>query len=202
MNSLVFPLSIGCSVFLHAGVFVFGPGSSDSGIQLQQGDSVVNLNINQPLTPSESIENQEVRTEEENSEKRLSDPSGWLKQGIFITGNTDKRRTEEQKILNTEAGDLLEKGVSRLESQTGLTRPRYPRFSRLHGEEGTVEVSFAVDSYGKARRVRVSDSSGSRHLDHAAARAVEEADFKMMRSWKKMKGTTEKLVFHFRLEDE
>ncbi|NWG87546.1 MAG: energy transducer TonB [Hydrogenophilaceae bacterium] len=56
-------------------------------------------------------------------------------------------------------------------------RPSYPALSRRLGEEGRVLLRVLVSSEGRAREVRVKESSGSARLDQAARDAVDRWRF-------------------------
>lgn len=55
---------------------------------------------------------------------------------------------------------------------------RYPKASRRLREQGTVVLRVLVDETGHASRVDVHRSSGFPRLDHAACKAVKDAQFK------------------------
>jgi protein TonB len=55
--------------------------------------------------------------------------------------------------------------------------PLYPAASRRFGEEGAVVVRVLVGAVGRAERVEVEQSSGSRRLDEAAVSAVRRWEF-------------------------
>ncbi len=55
--------------------------------------------------------------------------------------------------------------------------PKYPRSSRLRGEEGPVRLELTVDAFGAVTKVSVAVSSGFEALDAAAVKAVREALF-------------------------
>ncbi len=50
--------------------------------------------------------------------------------------------------------------------------PEYPEAARVHGEQGYVLLSIHVLADGEADQVSVTQSSGYRDLDEAAAKAV------------------------------
>jgi protein TonB len=78
----------------------------------------------------------------------------------MIPGNpAASRRTDYQRILD-DLNRLLQEHL------------QYPETARRKGIEGTLSITFTLDTNGEAREVMVSESSGSRLLDRAAVRAV------------------------------
>ncbi|MBN2242781.1 MAG: energy transducer TonB [Acidobacteria bacterium] len=55
------------------------------------------------------------------------------------------------------------------------SKPEYPRYSRLHREEGTTVLSVEILSDGKLGNVEVVQSSGYRRLDRAAVKGMQSA---------------------------
>jgi protein TonB len=55
--------------------------------------------------------------------------------------------------------------------------PKYPRASRLRGEEGLVRLELTVDALGVVTKVSVAVSSGFKAIDAAAVKAVKSALF-------------------------
>jgi TonB family protein len=56
------------------------------------------------------------------------------------------------------------------------SKPSYPRYSRLHKEEGTTVLSVEILSDGQLGRVDVVRSSGYRRLDQAAVKGIRNAE--------------------------
>jgi protein TonB len=78
--------------------------------------------------------------------------------------------------------------------------PRYPRSSRLRGEEGLVRLELTIDAFGAVAGVSVAVSSGFKELDQAAVRAVKAAIFNpASRNGRNIESTIG-LTFVFRLK--
>jgi TonB family protein len=78
--------------------------------------------------------------------------------------------------------------------------PKYPRASRLRGEEGLVRLELAIDAFGAVAGVSVVVSSGFKELDKAAVKAVEAAKFNpASRNGKKVESSVS-LTFVFKLK--
>lgn len=56
-------------------------------------------------------------------------------------------------------------------------KPEYPTMARRLGQQGTVTLEITVGSEGKAKKVRVAQSSGHQSLDEAAAAAISKWRF-------------------------
>ena len=104
----------------------------------------------------------------------------------------DSRRNE---------GDRPEKGVTSPVVVEGLSRPEYPRYSRIHGEEGRVVLSVVVHSDGSPGKIEVVRSSGYRRLDRAAVQALQRATFLPARLGGRAIESTKRISFRFQLED-
>ena len=55
--------------------------------------------------------------------------------------------------------------------------PRYPYLSRVNDEQGRVILHVVVDRKGRAKEVKVLESSGYSRLDKAARKAVKRWRF-------------------------
>jgi len=56
------------------------------------------------------------------------------------------------------------------------SKPKYPRYSRLHKEEGTTVLLVEILPDGSLGRVEITRSSGYRRLDEAALKGIRKAD--------------------------
>jgi TonB family protein len=69
------------------------------------------------------------------------------------------------------------KSESEIPAKIVLTsKPSYPRYCRLHEEEGTAVLSVEILSNGEMGRVDVVRSSGYRRLDEAAVKGIRKAE--------------------------
>jgi len=78
---------------------------------------------------------------------------------IIPSNSVPSQRTDYQRILD-ELNRLLQEHL------------HYPETARRKGIEGTLSITFTLDTNGEATEVMVSESSGSRLLDRAAVRAI------------------------------
>ncbi len=83
----------------------------------------------------------------------------------------------------------------------GLNTPRYPRYSRIRGEEGTVIIEIDLKGDGSPGRVVVARSSGYARLDHAALKAAREAEFVIPGGDKRRVMISKRIAFTFKLKD-
>ncbi len=86
-------------------------------------------------------------------------------------------------------------------SIVGLVKPAYPRFSRIHGEEGTVVLLVYVLADGSPGKVEIVSSSGYHRLDKAAIKAVGSARFIAGRLHGRAVDSTQRIAFRFDLHD-
>lgn len=98
-------------------------------------------------------------------------------------------------------GDCNEKGVISHVVVTGLSKPKYPRYSRINGEEGTVVFIVEVSANGRPGKIEIETSSGYRRLDRAAVRALEKAAFIPARLGGKAVSSIKRIAFRFDLEE-
>nr|HDN00863.1 energy transducer TonB [Deltaproteobacteria bacterium] len=103
--------------------------------------------------------------------------------------------------LKDHDGNLEEKGVISPAVVTGLIKPKYPRYSRINGEEGTVVFIVEVHADGTPGKIEIQTSSGYRRLDRAAAKALENAGFMPARLSGRAVASTKRIAFRFDLEE-
>ena len=97
--------------------------------------------------------------------------------------------------------DVAEQGERVPASIVGLVKPAYPRFSRIHGEEGTVVLLVEVFADGSPGKIEIVSSSGYRRLDKAAIKAVGSARFIAGRIDGRAVDSTQRIAFRFDLHD-
>jgi protein TonB len=83
----------------------------------------------------------------------------------------------------------------------GPCKPKYPLYSRIHGEEGTVVLSVEIDESGRCGKIDVVGSSGCRRLDQAAIEALRRTPFKPASRAGKPVPSTKRIAIVFRLQD-
>jgi len=98
-------------------------------------------------------------------------------------------------------GDCNEKGVTSPVIVTGLSKPKYPRYSRINEEEGTVVFIVEVSANGRHGKIEIETSSGYRRLDCAAVKALEKAAFMPARLGGKAFASIKRIAFRFDLEE-
>lgn len=103
--------------------------------------------------------------------------------------------------LKNNDGDFEEKGVTSPAFVTSLIKPKYPRYSRINEEEGTVVFIVEVHADGTPGKIEIQTSSGYRRLDRAAAKALENAGFMPARLSGKAVASTKRIAFRFDLEE-
>lgn len=82
-----------------------------------------------------------------------------------------------------------------------MPEPKYPAFSRMHGEEGVVMLSVAVDKRGRGREIEVVRSSGYGYLDRAAISALQKARFAPAREKGRAVSSVKRIAIRFSLKD-
>lgn len=132
-------------------------------------------------------------------------PRQSSKQPKNPTANEFDKREGNDEIAATDSqdadGDLAEKGVTAPAQVVGLTKPRYPSYSRRHGEEGTAILSIEILANGKHGKIQVVSPSGYPRLDNAAVQAVERASFMPAMVRGKPVSSTKRIAFTFMLTD-
>jgi len=81
------------------------------------------------------------------------------------------------------------------------SKPKYPRYSRLHKEEGTTVLSVEILPDGKLGDVEVVNSSGFRRLDQAAVKGIRKADLVPAMKDGQMVASVKRISIRFDLED-
>ena len=81
------------------------------------------------------------------------------------------------------------------------SKPSYPRYCRLHEEEGTTVLSVEVLSNGEMGRVDVVRSSGYRRLDQAAVKGIRNAELTPAVKGGKRVTSVKRIAITFDLED-
>ncbi len=111
--------------------------------------------------------------------------------GVLFSGGNSKNN----KGSHNKNGKLTSAAVR------GLSKPEYPRYSRVNGEEGTVVLAVEISSVGSPVEIEVVSSSGYRRLDRAAVRALEKARFIPSRIDGKTIASKKRIAFRFNLKD-
>jgi len=169
----------------------------------------------QQETPVEMTEQEAARTETFLPEPEPKNPEE-AQQAFAQTPSADNSEPKQQNALdphetqssdatpvnsNSSNGDLREQGVTAPVVLADLSKPEYPRFSRIRGEEGTVVLSVEVLPHGQSGKIEVVTSSGYRRLDRAAVDAVEKAAFTPAKVGGHPVQATKRITFRFDLDD-
>ena len=178
------------SAAVHVGVLTSGVVVQDSAIILDPGESAVTLNIVSSF-------------QKENKPTRNMSPM----QTPAILENKDLSRkpvpaSKTSSPVRRERGDDKEKGVKLDPVAVGVIKPKYPRVSRILGEEGTVVYSVDVLATGEAGKVYLVESSGFRRLDRSAAKALRKATFIPGKIGRIAIASTKEIAFRFDLRDK
>jgi protein TonB len=80
-------------------------------------------------------------------------------------------------------------------------KPTYPRYSRLHREEGTTVLSVEILADGKLGNVEVIQSSGYRRLDRAAVEGMQNAELVPALEEGRKVASVKRISIRFDLED-
>ena len=81
------------------------------------------------------------------------------------------------------------------------SKPTYPRYSRLHKEEGTTVLSVEILPDGQLGKVEVIRSSGHRRLDRAAVEGMQKAELvPALKNGRKV-ASVKRITIRFDLED-
>ena len=95
----------------------------------------------------------------------------------------------------------LEIGPTTPATITLSSKPTYPRYSRLHEEEGTAVLSVEILADGKLGNVEVIQSSGHRRLDRAAVEGMQKAELVPALKDGRKVSSIKRISIRFDLED-
>lgn len=112
---------------------------------------------------------------------------------------------QPQNPTNSEeenASQLEDKGISSEAVSSSTISPKYPRRSQRRGEEGNVTLLVRVLISGKTGEIHMVQSSGYKHLDEAAIKAVQMASFEPALQLGKAVESETELTFTFKLTNE
>lgn len=106
----------------------------------------------------------------------LLKPHNWVLYLLFFSSSSYSML--ESPVTNAENSDDIEikRSLDYYEFHKAKSikrvNPKYPSSSAAKGQEGWVELNFGVDEKGKVKDIVVIDSSGSRHFEKSAKKAV------------------------------
>jgi protein TonB len=102
-----------------------------------------------------------------------------------LNSENESEPCDDCSALLASIPSMVKNGLQATEIESGPTtpatitlssKPKYPRYSRLHKEEGTTILTVEVLPDGKLGCVEVVQSSGYRRLDQAAVKGMQKAE--------------------------
>ncbi|MFH1652969.1 MAG: energy transducer TonB [Pseudomonadota bacterium] len=189
--------SIIVSAFIHitafGSIYYFVHGiNQPAQVQLEQGVSVIDVAIVNSYSQPPSTEKPDTGcTPNTRCREKVS------KYRARVVSNRSVRRLRPKGG----DGDTKLKGVVNARA-IGIVRPKYPRASRVNGEEGSVTLSVLITEDGEGKNVEVIKSSGFARLDNAAIDALKKATFTPAQHLGIPVSTKKSLTFVFRLDDQ
>lgn len=176
--------------------------------KLKPPEKVVEEILPEPVSadiPDESAVREELVQVEQRRSASVSSAAVPVSHDVSRQGETEQADESEPYAHGREGGGAAavhSGGSARLTAKTvGVPRPRYPRYSRRHGEEGTVVLSVEIRADGQRGKIEIVSSSGYSRLDWAAVQALERATFIPARVGDKPVSSRKRVAFTFRLED-
>jgi TonB family protein len=209
LSDFILPFLI--SAIIHVGAFSSGILHHNADVVFEKGAQAVTLNIvpsmasNKASSAMLAVARPKRVCPEPNTEgsERARQPSASVSHQD--KGNRDHRPHHRSGVAAVNSknndGDRKEKGVTSPVVVTGLSKPEYPRYSRINGEEGTVVLIVEVRANGRPGKIEVVTPSGYRRLDCAAVKALEKAAFIPASICGKAVASTKRIAFRFDLEE-
>jgi len=158
----------------------------------------------EPVPPEEHVDQSPAPDQQEESpvEPQIAEPKPAQLARADIPLEADNSLPDIAAInsRNTD-GDLEEQGVDIPASVAAFSKPVYPRYSRVHGEEGTVVIAVEIFANGKPGKTEIVDSSGYQRLDKAAMKAIRKAKFVPAKIAGAAVTSTKRFAFKFDLDD-
>jgi protein TonB len=208
LSDFILPFLI--SAIIHAGAFSLGILYHNAEVVFEKGAQAITLNIVPSMASKASSAMPAVAVPERVSPEPNTEGSERARQPSASVSPQDKGDRDHcphhrtgvaaMNSKNNE-GDRKEKGVTSPVVVTGLSKPEYPMYSRINGEEGTVVLIIEVRASGRPGKIEVVTSSGYRRLDCAAVKALEKAAFIPARIGGKAVASTKRIAFRFDLEE-
>lgn len=215
MRSSDFILPFLISATIHLGILSLGILHRNAEVFFEKGASVITIKVVpssaskvSSVTPAvaDPAENHSVSAQPSPCEVIISKKAGLIKDASLHPQKKrvhhPYRRTEVAAVNSkNDYGACKEKGVTSPVVVTGLSKPKYPRYSRINGEEGTVVFIVEVRADGRHGKIKVETSSGYRRLDCAAVKALEKADFMPAKVGGKAVASIKRIAFRFDLAE-
>ncbi|MCD6569747.1 MAG: energy transducer TonB [Deltaproteobacteria bacterium] len=216
-SDFILPFCIALTI--HIGLFLVSPSYHDAKLCYKKGVSVVRLSIIHPVETQVCSKDQSKKSanlpspkKQRETEDRQVQKEGQEEKDISLheaqvvkyeDHRSETRICKVDQVYKHESTDgaLEEKGVNTPAVIVDLSMPRYPVYSRRHGEQGSVVLSVEVLGNGTPGRIGVISSSGHSRLDRAAIRALEDAKFIPAKKSGRAVTSQKKITFTFKLED-
>ena len=125
-------------------------------------------------SPEPVVAKKEKKTEQETREKNDSEQAASQPQQVGAKGMAGDPGEGVHQSGDTE--NALNKYLAKVRDTIDYNK-QYPHRARMRRQEGTVKVSFWINAAGRAEKVAVVESSGSRILDRATQELVSRLRF-------------------------
>jgi TonB family protein len=216
-SDFILPFCI--ALIIHIGLFLVSPSYHDAKMCYKKGASVVRLSILHPveaqacsngqpersvnLSNPEKQRETEVRQAQRESQEEKDIPLNEAQVVKYEDHRSEARVCKVGQVYKHENtdGTLKEKGVNTPAVITDLPMPRYPVYSRRHGEQGSVIISVEVLGNGTHGRIGIISSSGYSLLDRAAIRALGNTKFIPAKKDGRAVTSQNQITFTFKLKD-
>jgi TonB family protein len=153
------------------------------------------------LPEEHSSQQEELKTEQIERARQIAESEKDVTEKPLMLQEKGPSDAGDARRTGGNDGDVREQGVRVPASAVGLSKPAYPRFSRIYGEEGTVVLSVEVLADGNPGKIEIVSSSGYRRLDRAAVKAVGKARFIAAKIDGKAVDSMQRIAFRFNLDD-
>jgi len=216
-SDFILPFCI--ALIIHIGLFLVSPSYHDAKLCYKKGVSVVRLSILHPVEAQACSNGQSEKsanlsnpvkqreTEDRQAQRKVQEkkdiPLNEAQVVKYEDHRSETRVCKVDQVYKHESPDgaLEEKGVNTPAVIADLPMPRYPVYSRRHGEHGSVMLFVEVLRNGAHGRIEVISSSGHSRLDRAAIRALEDAKFIPAKKSGMAVTSQKKITFTFKLKD-
>ncbi|MEA3222514.1 MAG: energy transducer TonB [Thermodesulfobacteriota bacterium] len=216
-SDFILPFCI--ALIIHIGLFLVSPSYHDAKVIYKKGVSVVRLSILHPVEAqvcskgqsekSVNVSNLEKQreTKDRQVQRKVQEKKDIPLNEAQVVKHEDHRsetrvcKVDQAYKHESTDGALEEKGVNTPAVIADLPMPRYPVYSRRHGEQGSVMLSVEVLKDGTHGRIGVISSSGNLRLDRAAMRALDKAKFIPAKKSGVAVASQKEVTFTFKLED-
>ncbi len=194
----IFVFSIALSIFFHS--IIFASFRDNFNNQIADNITIVEISVAKKGSKTDTnIAPQEVKSKEKSKKqvkKKKKSEVVAKKSDIPIEKpvnkdiSTEENQEEDKKELELDNSNKIdiakaEKGYDLHGKDSGklspiahkIPKPKYPRKSRINGEEGVVTIELIVTEIGKAKDAKVIYSSGFEALDKEALAVIPKSEF-------------------------